>query len=104
MSLFNTKEYEIIQEEDPKLTIYQVNLRKMEIYKMHREKNLTKENLEYVSETIDRMMELDMHITCEIDFLLCDFLDAGWKVNQKYINYCIDTHHISLIQNRSDKK
>lgn len=99
MSLFDPKVYEV-EEEIPPLTVYQVNLRKRVIWDWHLDKKLTEERLHFILETVDRMIELEMDISREIDWSLLDYIKAGWKIERKYIDYCVSTQNISLLKGR----
>lgn len=77
-------------------TVYDCNMRKTEIFKRHQcGEILTKENLEFVLQTIEMMMALEMHVTTEIDFAIHDFIENGWEIDQKYVDYVIKDNHAS---------
>jgi hypothetical protein len=80
-------------------TVYECNMRKKEIFKRQQwsENFITEENLQFVYESMDMMMELNMYVTTEIDWALTDFIRAGWDVESKYIEYAMETATLSII-------
>ncbi len=78
-------------------SIKEVNERKNRIYKnIH---HPSKTNKEYLEETLNMMMDLQMYVTSEVEFAACNLLEFGFEVGEDYIRYIQDTAVCSIINN-----
>lgn len=68
-------------------TIYDCNMRKIQIYQRHHKGELSKEFLEYIYETIDMMIDLGMYMTSEIDMALRRFMESGYVIEEEYVSF-----------------
>lgn len=72
-------------------TVYEVNMRKKKIWQMYENNEFNQENLDYVIQTIDMMIDLNMHCTSSVNFFLSECYERGYRIPKKYEYYVIDS-------------